>query len=438
MIAIEPTPATMPVPTAATTFPAGHLTMANHHQLQPATAYSQPTTWFQPHTTMSLSQQQPQQQQHRQQQQQQTSPPHQQRFQQNCAPIFFLSPTSSANMWSSYQPVLRLPGMASTPCSPPLQPTLICSPPPTTHSHSLQHQQQVVSSPACSPGEGLSPTAIYSPVHTMMTTREGQIGDRHLEAAAILDSMRLQSGSGSMVTSSASSSGTSSDSSDRGEVVPAYGVSSSDSLDSFTSDEFINVDTDSVASSPGDSHDEESGSSQPTTPPSPNYDQLPEGLPPNLPADVLAIVLAPQEKRRGRKGRRFSSAFVKLGMRKYQCAEPGCGKIYSKSSHVEAHHRTHTGQRPYICSICSATFTRSDELARHARRHTGLRPHTCDVCNRSFSRSDHLFSHKRTHSGEKPYSCPECPRTFARSDELSRHASVHQRDGNTLPAEQDE
>lgn len=85
---------------------------------------------------------------------------------------------------------------------------------------------------------------------------------------------------------------------------------------------------------------------------------------------------------------------------------------------------------PIRCDICSRVFPREKSLQAHKRTHSGDRPYTCDFpnCDKAFVQSGQLKTHQRLHTGEKPFVCtvPGCNSRFTHAN---RHCPAHPKAG---------
>ena len=78
--------------------------------------------------------------------------------------------------------------------------------------------------------------------------------------------------------------------------------------------------------------------------------------------NLLTRTAGPAVFRRAR-----SATMMELGPyphKSHSCPIPTCGRLFKRLEHLKRHVRTHTQERPYVCSLCNKAFSRSDNLAQ--------------------------------------------------------------------------
>ncbi len=105
----------------------------------------------------------------------------------------------------------------------------------------------------------------------------------------------------------------------------------------------------------------------------------------------------------------------------YHCTHARCDFMCTDKAEFDRHRRSHTGDKPYKCSICSKAFSNSQELTHH---HSTVHPkisYKCSLCSKAFSTSQELTHHHSTVHSKVSYKCELCPMSFKSKNSLHEH-----------------
>jgi len=124
------------------------------------------------------------------------------------------------------------------------------------------------------------------------------------------------------------------------------------------------------------------------------------------------------------KGHKTLNVHIRVvhGNTRFKCPEPGCNVEAKNKDHIKDHIAAiHRNEPRYICSVCGTRYKYRNKWKYCEDKHKGKFLHECQQCDRKFNDKRKFQIHQRVHTGEKPFMCPICSIRMARLDNLNAH-----------------
>ena len=95
---------------------------------------------------------------------------------------------------------------------------------------------------------------------------------------------------------------------------------------------------------------------------------------------------------------------------------------FNQQQALTVHMRTHSGERPYPCTVCGKSFSAAATYRKHKFSHQSTTPYQCDQCGKYFTTNTKLKRHSSTHK-KKLHICDYCKGKFRNEIHFKNHAS---------------
>ena len=104
---------------------------------------------------------------------------------------------------------------------------------------------------------------------------------------------------------------------------------------------------------------------------------------------------------------------------KFPC--PSCGLVFNEKVKLNEHERVvHSTDEKYQCKECGKRCRSTFALKIHRRKHED-RQFQCKYCSKKMATAKSLEFHERYHTGEKPFVCSICGSGFVAKGKLQQH-----------------